>query len=134
MNPPSEDIKDILEGESGLGLTFMDNLHVGHMPESPPAPDNCVCVYDQPGEKPESGYIYHKPGLQVKVRGDKGAYKSAHQLCQEIRDVLHDLHGVTINGARYICIWAESDIMPLGPDERHRPSFTINFRIHRTDT
>lgn len=130
MNPPSEDIKDILEGESALALTFTEDLFIGQMPETP---DNCVCIYDTGGYPGESDYVYQRPTLQVKVRGDRGAYKLAHQLCQNIRDVLHALHNVTLNGARYIGIWQESDVMSLGPDELHRPMFTINFRIHRTD-
>jgi hypothetical protein len=131
MNPPSEDIKDILEGETGLALTFATDLFIGQMPETP---DACVCVYDSGGYPGEENYLYERPTVQVKVRGGRGGYKIAHELCQNIRDVLHGLHNVTVNSARYVGIWVETDVMSIGPDELHRPHFTVNFRIHRTDT
>lgn len=130
MNSPSEDIKGFLEAETALALTFAANLFVGQMPESP---DACVCVYDTGGYPGEANFVYQRPTCQVKVRGNKGAYKVAHELAQSIRDTLHALHNETINDARYIGIWMETDVLSLGPDERQRPMFTINFRVHRTD-
>lgn len=129
MNPPSVDIKDLIEGEASLGLTFATNLFIGQMPESP---DACVCLYDTGGYPGEANYLYERPTLQARVRGAKGEYLTAHNLAQQIRDLLHAMHNEIINGARYVGIWTETDVLSLGVDEHQRPNFTINFRSHRT--
>jgi hypothetical protein len=129
MNPPSEDMKDVLEAETALALTFGDDLHIGQMPESP---DACVCIYDTGGYPAELDYMYERPTFQVRVRGAKGGYRAAQVLAQAIRDTLHGVHNLTLNAARYILIAIESDVGSIGADELHRPNFTVNFRIHRT--
>ena len=131
LNPPSEDFKDMLEGESSLGLVFATDLFINKMPSSP---DNVVSIHDASGESPEVNYTYEKPGVQIRVRGAKGGYKAAHEQAQDIRNFLHPTGNLTINGARYVGIWAEGDIIPLGDDDNERPLFSMNFRVHRTDT
>ena len=130
MNAPSEDVKDLLEATSALGLTFADNLFVSEMPSTP---DECVAVYDTGGEDPESRYTYERPTVQVRVRGDKGAYRSTYDLAQQIRDALHGLTNEETGGARYVGIWSVGDIMALGYDDNRRMVFSVNFRTHRTD-
>jgi hypothetical protein len=130
MQAPSLDIKDMLDGESSLGLTFATDLFVSEMP---PTPDLCVCIYDTPGESPNPDYNYEKPGVQVRIRGNKGSYEEAYNLAQDIRDFLNGKHNEEINGARYIGIWAEGDIFFVAYDENHRPLLTINFNLHRTN-
>lgn len=130
MKAPSEDIKDILEGTSALALTFATDLFISEMPDRP---DDCVCVYDTPGEPPETGYVYHRPGLQIRVRGAKGAYLATHEFAQAIQAALHGLHDETWNGTRYVGIWATGGVLFVGYDDNHRPIFSINFRIHRTE-
>lgn len=129
MNPPSEDIKDILEETSSLGLTFATDLFISEMPDSP---DECVCVYDTGGEAAWPDYTYEKPTVQVRVRGEKGQYRSAHLLAQGIRDTLNGTANDTRNGARYIGIWDVSDVLFVGYDDNRRPLLTLNFRIQRT--
>jgi hypothetical protein len=131
MNPPSEDIKDILDDASSLGLTFATDLFVSEMPISP---DACVAIYDTGGEPAEPDYVYERPTVQVKVRGARGRYRDAHILAQTIRDLLNGMHNEELNGARYIAIWIETDVIFIGYDESHRPQFTLNLRIHRTGT
>ena len=130
MNSPAFDIKDILAATSSLALTFATDLFISEMPD---IPDECVCVYDTGGYEPEANFVYERPTVQVLVRGSKGDYVTAHNLTQSIRDVLHGLANHTINAARYIGIWCESDIMSLGYDKNHRPMLSVNFRIHRTE-
>lgn len=113
-----------------MALTFGTDLFVSEMPETP---DECVCVYDTGGYEPEANFNYERPTVQVRVRGSKGAYVAAYTLTQDIRDALHALANHTINSARYIGIWCESDILPLGYDNNHRPMLSVNFRIHRTE-
>jgi len=131
MNPPSQDIKDIMVATSSLGLTFATDLFISEMPQTP---DECVCVYDTGGDDPGTEFTYERPTLQVRVRGARGGYLNAHGLAQEIRDVLNGQHNYTINGARYIGIWAVGDIIFVGYDDNHRPELTVNFRLHRTNT
>lgn len=130
MNPPSEDIKDILEGTSVLALTFGTDLFISEMP---PTPDQCVCVYDTGGYDPEVNYTYERPTIQIRVRGAKGDYIAAHALTQSIRDTLNGEHNYTINSARHIGIWTVGDVLFVGYDDNHRPLLTVNFRLHRTN-
>jgi len=130
MQAPSVDIKDILVATSSLALTFGADLFVSEMPE---IPDECVCVYDTGGFEPEANFVYERPTVQVVVRGTKGDYVAAYNLIQSIRNTLHALANHTTNGARYIGIWCQSDIMSLGYDKNHRPMLSVNFRIHRTE-
>ena len=130
MNAPSHDIQDILVATSSLALTFATDLFVSEMPDTP---DECVCVYATGGFEPEANFVYERPTVQIRVRGSRGAYVAAHNLTQSIRDALHGLANHTINGARYIGIWCESDILSLGYDKNHRPMLSVNFRIHRTE-
>lgn len=131
MNPPSVDIKEILAAESSLALTYATDLFVSEMPDSPGA---CVAVYDTGGENPESNYIYQRPTVQVRVRGDRGGYVAAHTLAQDIRDTLHDSTGYEASGSRYVGIWCQGDVLFIGYDDKHRPLFSVNFRMHRTVT
>lgn len=130
MNPPSEDIKDILESVSSLALTFATNLFVGEV--SGEIEGECVSVYDTGGEAPDPHIQYEKPHVQVRVRGNEGDYLGAHELAQQCRDELNGLENYTINSARYIGIWCISDVLFVSWDDHRRPIFTVNFRIHRT--
>jgi len=130
MNPPSEDIKDLLiESSSGLTLVFGTDLHISRMPENP---DECVSIYDGPGGAPQANYEYDFPSVQVRVRGAKMGYTATWALAKEIRDVLHAVTNRTINLTRYIQIVCSSDVMFVAWDESNRPIFTVNFAIHRT--
>ena len=131
MNPPSVDMKDLMDGDSSLGLSFGVDLFVSEIPETPGL---AVGLYDYGGLAPEVNYNYERPNVQVLVRGTKlsGAYVTAHKKGQAIRDFLIAQRNPIINGARYIGIWALSDVSFLGYDENHRPQVTVNFRLHRT--
>lgn len=131
MNPPSQDIKDMLDASSaGLGLTFATDLFISQMPESP---DKCVCIYDTGGFDPESIDVrYEKPTVEVMVRSGRMGYVDGWDLAQDIKDVLHKLHNETWNSTKYIGIWSMGDINFINYDESQRAIFTINFRIHRT--
>lgn len=137
MNPPSEDVKTLLAAESSLGLIYGTNLYVGEIPDVGSkivAPDRCVAVYDTPGFPPEANYEYERPNVQVRVRGNRGDYLGTHNLGQAIRNTLHGLANVTVSGARYVGIWCSSDLFFLGYDSKHRPTFAVNFRLHRTSS
>jgi hypothetical protein len=131
MNPPSIDIKDMLDNDSSIGLTFGANLFVGEIPGE--VSGLAVCVYDSGGDPPELAYTYERPAVQVRVLSDKGDYEGGHELAQDCRDALIALSNTTINSARYILIKCSSDIIHLGLDSNRRSQFTVNFELHRTD-
>ena len=129
MNPPSEDICDILEQSSVRAGTFGTDLFISKMPSSP---DACVCVYDTGGEPPTLPYSYFKPTIQVRVRGIISGYQSAWDKAKEVMDALHGVSNETWNGSRYIMIACMSDIIFVGYDDNNRPLLSMNFTIHRT--
>jgi hypothetical protein len=124
-------VKDLLDGDSSLQLTFATDLFVSEMPD---APDAAVCIFDTGGYAPEVDYEYKRPTVQVLVRGRRDGYLAAHALAADILDVLNGLHNETINSTRYIGIWAEGDVISLGRDGNGRPLLSMNFRIHRAST
>ena len=127
-NAPSIDIKDVLEdSSSGLGLSFGVNMFIGSMPNKP---DNCICIYDYPGESQDL-FGYEKPSVQVLVRNKN--YETAWNLCKDIKYFLHDgFNNFIINQTRYIRIYSISDALPLGMDESNRYKMSINFRTERS--
>lgn len=129
MNPPSEDIMGILDGDSTLGLEIGTDLFVSEMPGTP---DACVAVFDTGGYDPEANYTYWRPTISVRVRGAKGGYVVAHNLAQQIAGAIHGLANYGVGSTRYVGIWQEGDIMFLGYDDNHRPLLSMNFRLHRT--
>ena len=130
MNSPAVDIKDILiESSTGLSLVFATDLFVSKMKEDV---DECVCIYDGPGGSPEANYELDYPSVQIRVRGNKMAYREGWALAKDVRDVLHGMTDKTINGTRYLEIVCSGDIMFIAYDESERPIFSVNFNIHRT--
>ena len=130
MNAPSEDIADVLALASACALTVGTDLFCNFMPSTP---DACTAVYDTGGEAPEPGFNYERPTFQVRVRGDKGDNRPAHEHAQACRDELNGTNNYTINSARYIGIWCVTDVIFVGYDDNNRPIFTVNLRAHRTD-
>ena len=127
MNPPSQDISDILVG-AGVG-TFGTDLFISKEPDSP---DACVTIFDTGGFDPVANYVYDFPTVQIRIRGGKMEYQTAFAKAQDVKDTLHGLSGETWNSTKYVGIWAQGDIIFVGYDESNRPVLTVNFRVHRT--
>lgn len=130
MNPPSEDIKDILVDQSigTFKATTGWSIQISKMPDSP---DTCVGVFDQPGLEPETKFRYDRPGVQVLIRGAKMGYVAAYAKAEDVKEALHGRDNEAWNGTRYLQILAESDPIPMGYDDNNRPLFSVNFLIHR---
>lgn len=129
MNAPTEDIKDMLEAESALDLTFATNLFVG---KEPADPDNCVTIFDTPGLPPQLTFdkaIYQYPSIQIRVRNR--AYMTGWTLANDIKDVLHGRAHETWNGTSYEVIISTGEPALLDWDEHGRARFYINFDIQR---
>jgi len=130
MNPPSEDIKDILVAESALGLTFGTDLFIGMEPTSP---DNCVTIFDTPGGTPDltlgndSSYGY--PHLQIQIRNR--SYPTGWSLAFDIKNCLHGRGPETWNGSLYTVIRCLNEPFLLDRDENNRARFIVNLEAQR---
>ena len=127
MKPPCEDIRDILLAE---GIVSAGQAHLTRMPESP---DSSIAILDQAGSPPDHiGGDYYRPMVQILVRGGRHAYPATRTIAENIHTFLHGYGSALVNDTHYVGIWASSDIIPLGYDSSDRPSFSLNFAIHRT--
>ena len=131
MNATSEDIKDMLEAESSLGLVFPTNLFIGREPTKP---DDCVTIFDTPGGPPmialskaDSDYYY--PSVQIRVRNND--YTVGWDLINAIKVLLHGSGPEVWNGTTYTAIMCAQEPFPLGWDEHSRVWFVANFNIQR---
>lgn len=127
---PSIDIKDILEAESALALTFATDLFIGKEPTSP---DNCVTIFDTPGAIPQltlnRNEIYEYPSIQIRVRNND--YMTGANLINDIKSTLHGRGHETWNGTFYSLIAASDSPALLDYDESNRARFVCNFNIQR---
>jgi hypothetical protein len=133
MNAAIEDIKDMLEAESALGLTFATDLFLYREPAKP---DNTVTLFEGPGIAPigllgsnEDTKHYERPSIQVRIRNREA--NVAVQLGYEIISVLHarahEKWGsyyyelIAVIGTPYLMDW----------DENNRARVILNFNIQR---
>lgn len=129
MNPCSEDIKDMLEAESSLGLVSPTNLFIGFEYSDP---DDCVVIYDTYGGPPQltaDNQMYYYPSIQILVRNRD--YLVGMELIQDIVDLLHGRAHETWNGALYTLIRCANAPALLGWDSMKRARFVANFNIQR---
>lgn len=128
MTSPAQDLKSLLDANSGLSLEFGVDLFVGDMPETP---DSCVCLFDTPGFPVGIGPFY-TCSAQVLVRGAVGSYVETYSLTADISSVLHEYYGTPSGSSFYYTgIWAAGVPFFIGMDDSNRPLFSINFRIQR---
>jgi len=100
------------------------NIFVGKYPDEP---DNCIALLGLLPQKVPNIYVsdFEYPRFQVIVRNT--AYVTAEAKIRQVRELLHDK--LTIVTENFICkyIQADSDIVPLGEDDKGRAEFSINF-------
>ena len=128
MNPPSEDIKDILLLNSSLGLVFNDNLYVG---KEPTKPRDCMTIFDSGVFGQNLGlteYGYERQSVQIRVRNMD--YLTGWGVVQGIKEYLH---GGTfeINGTVYTVIYCSSGPALLDWDDNGNVRFVVNFDMQR---
>jgi hypothetical protein len=130
MNPVSEDIKDMIEAESSLGLTFGEDLFIGHEPATPA---NTVTIYDTAGYRPQltmdRSEIYEYPSIQIRVRNV--SYQEGWDLINDIKNSLHGRAHETWNETYYSVIRCSSDIALVDWDNSKRARFVVNFDVQR---
>lgn len=130
MKSPAVDITSLLE-DSSIGLTSGTDLFASIMPDSP---DACVSVYDTGGIEPDIGADLYYPTFQVRIRGSRGDYQTSRNLSESILQFLHKKVVTVAGSAKYLAIFAVTDILFIARDEKDRPLFSINFRTMRTQT
>ncbi len=119
-----DDLGDYLETQS-LGVVNTD-IFLGNQPDKP---DNCVTLFEYSGDPPDHSRDSRidRPGLQVIARNT--SYVDGRQKLQQIQNLIDGLNGVTINGTRYISIFANQSPMPLGKDESGRMEWSQNYSV-----
>lgn len=131
MNAASIDVKDMLDGDSSLGLTYKTDLFIAREPDSP---DNVVTVYDTPSFPPEytlagQSEVYYRSSVQVRIRHNK--YTTGMTLARNILDLLHARAFEVWNGTVYTVIEAAGEPAPLATDTSNRHIIIINFNLQR---
>ena len=129
MNSTSVDIKNLLDADSGLGLTFATDLFVGREPTSP---SNTVTIFDAVGLSTEEALDdegYDKLSIQIRVRNT--SYENGFALATQIKDFLHGRANVTCGNTFYMGIYCISSPILLDWDGNNRCRFIVNFLIIR---
>lgn len=135
MNKPSsEHIKDMLEAESSLELTFGTDLFIGREPTSDNSQDNIVTIIDTPGggvhmtlNKTESDYQY--PTVQIRVRNNN--LLNGWSIIEDIVAALHNRQQETWDSTYYSLVRCSSGPASLMWDENERVILIANFEIQR---
>lgn len=128
MNVVTRDIKDVLENDSSLGLTFGTNLFIGL---EPAMPSTCVTLFDTYGrnELTLDAQNYEYPAIQVRVRA--ALYDEAMSLAIQINNFLHGQHQQIINGTYYGLIENVGGPALLDFDNKNRVRVIMNFNLQR---
>ena len=130
MNSTGQDISNMLEAESSLGLIFATNLFVGKEPDYP---DECVTLFDTAGMPPQLTYDaserYERPSFLVRVRSN--SYTTGWSLIHDIVDSLHGRAQETWNGTLYSVIYCSSGPALFDWDKNGRVRFVCNFNLNR---
>lgn len=130
MNPVSIDIKDMLESESSLALTFQTNLFIGKEYDSP---DQCVTIFDTSNLGTsmtltgEDNYSYN--AIQIRVRDM--SFSQGMSLAENIVVFLHGKAHETWNNTLYCLISCITNPTLLDWDKKNRCRIIINFNIQR---
>jgi len=140
MNPPSEDIKDILISSAvgvadGFAVSSGWAVHVSTIPDDTNTPDTCIGIFDSPGLDPDDSFdgSIDQPSVQIRVRGAVFGYKAAWTKAKAIASALHQRVNETWNGTKYVQIMQKGDVMFVAYDEKNRPLLSLNFDIKRSE-
>lgn len=125
MNTVARDIKDYLELNSTL--KHKTDLFIAG---APPAPVNCVTLYDTGGAAPSGtldGVVIYNDTLQVIVRN--ADYLNGWGVAYEIMGILHNKHNFKINKTKYILITLRGGVGVFA--DQSYVEFSINFEVKR---
>jgi hypothetical protein len=114
-----------LAGTSGWGI------YIGQEPDTAPAPDTIITLYDMGGDPPNPKFLFEEPTVRIRVRGAVQGYAAAYAKCVGIKDALLGLASKTIATTLYVGVFQLSDILFLNTDDKNRPVFSMLFRVAR---
>lgn len=124
----SEEIKNILEAESDLALTFGTDLFIGR---EPIAPDLCVTIFDTGGAGTGSDLQgsngAQESTIQIRVRAND--YPTGYELADNIIQALHGRKHEVWNTTNFNYILSTDAPVLLDWDDNDRVRFVINFRM-----
>jgi len=121
----ADDVADRLQ-TAGVGTKGVDLFKI----MDPGRPDTAVIVYATQGVAPmdamgSRAVVVEQPTVHVLIRGATGALAEAK--ANAVLRALHKFSG-TINTTRYLFIRALQSPFDVGPDEKGRPRYVVNFR------
>jgi hypothetical protein len=120
----TEDVKDILNAASISGGTWP--LFIGSEPADP---NNCITLYDTPGESPNPKWLLDFPRFMVRLRSTD--YVAGFNKIEEVKEALLGLPSQTIGDIRYVGVWVVLDTHFLLADSRGRSIFINTYRSIR---
>lgn len=122
-------VRDILEGDSDLGLSFGSNLFIGPLPDN--IPELCVGLIDNPGTKDALGY--EERLVQILIRGSVGGYENASMVGNMIENKLHRYRGEITSDPEdsVMGIFVLTGFFYIGSDEEERPILSSTFIVKR---
>jgi hypothetical protein len=126
-----DDVVNYLVAEvAGVTLVLGTNLFKSYMPDTP---NPCVVVYDTGGAEPDRYLPTAMPTFQVLVRSDD--YEEAHNLIQEIADLLHNKYNIELVAGQtyFYAINLLGEPANIGRNDKNLDEFSANFicRIRR---
>ena len=91
-----------------------------------PTPDQTITIYETGGPEPEqaSDRAWRRPTFQLVTRAAPGGNKTASDKAHQI---LTTLNRASVNGFKVFSA-QQSVPVTIGPDEKGRPLFAVNFR------
>lgn len=122
-------------------LTILEQFDVGRFGPSPVSgwpifigsepeqPNDCITLYDTPGDAPNPKWLLDFPRFMIRVRSER--YGDGFAKAQEARSALLGLPSQDINGVRYDGIYVVTDTHFLSADRHGRSIFVSTWRVIR---
>lgn len=135
MTRVADDVKDMLEEDSALGLVFGAGGNLFINKEPTPPPKRTVTIFSTHGRPPDltlvgkEGGSYYRPSIQIRVRGVD--QRQVEDLINDIVDSLHGRGHESWNGTLYTVITCSSGPALLDWDENGLVRFIVNFNLQR---
>ena len=90
--------------------------------------DNNIGLMRTGGLPQEQNTDVDRPTFQVLVRGTADSSTELEDKVDDVVEALDKFQGV-LNDTRYFDIQKQGDVFWLGPDEEHRPLYSLNFEV-----
>lgn len=124
-----EAIADRLQSAS-IAFAAQD-LFIGLMPNQP---DVCIAIYEASGAAPlevmvDNEATLERPMVQILTRAGRNDYPTARALAASVQNELVKITNEDVSGTRFLRVHAMSSINAVGPDDNHRPIFSLQLQV-----